>query len=96
MAAYIVVQIEIEDPALYEQYRAVAPASIDAHGGRYLVRGGAVEQLEGTWSPRRLVILEFPTADIARGWWASTAYGPAKVIRQACARTEMILVEGVA
>jgi uncharacterized protein (DUF1330 family) len=96
MAAYIVVQIEIEDPVLYEQYRAVAPASIDAYGGRYLVRGGAVEQLEGTWSPRRLVILEFPTADRARAWWASTAYGPAKAIRQACARTEMILVEGVA
>jgi uncharacterized protein (DUF1330 family) len=96
VAAYVIVQIDVQDPATYEEYKAEAPASIAAYGGRYLVRGGPVEQLEGTWAPARLVILEFPTAERARAWWSSTEYGPAKALRQAAARTEMILIAGVA
>ena len=94
MAAYVVVQIAVEDPTAYEEYKALAPASIAAYGGRYVVRGGRSEVLEGSWQPSRLVVLEFPTADRARAWWGSAEYAPAKAIRQRCARTEMLLIEG--
>ena len=94
MAAYVVVQIAVEDPIAYEEYKALAPASITAYGGRYVVRGGRSEVLEGSWQPSRLVVLEFPTADRARAWWGSAEYSPAKAIRQRCARTEMLLIEG--
>jgi len=95
MPAYVVVQIVVEDPETYEQYKALAPASMAAHGGRYLVRGGPVTVLEGSWNPARLVILEFPTAEAARTWWASEDYAPARALRQASARTEMVLIDGV-
>jgi uncharacterized protein (DUF1330 family) len=94
MAAYVVVQIGIHDPVRYERYKTLAPPSIAAYGGRYLVRGGPSELLEGEWQPARLVILEFPDAARARAWWSSPEYAPAKSIRQACARTEMLLIEG--
>jgi uncharacterized protein (DUF1330 family) len=94
MAAYVVVQIAVEDPIAYEEYKALAPPSIAAYGGRYVVRGGRSEVLEGSWQPSRLVVLEFPTADRARAWWGSAEYAPAKAIRQRCARSEMLLIEG--
>ncbi len=94
MPAYVVVQISIEDPLLYEQYKALAPPSIAAYGGRYVVRGGHSEVLEGAWQPLRLVILEFPTPAQARAWWSSPEYAPAKALRQRCAQTEMLLIEG--
>lgn len=94
MPAYVVVQIGIDDPVLYERYKTLAPPSITAYGGRYVVRGGPSELLEGEWNPPRLVILEFPDAARARAWWVSPEYAPAKAIRQACARTEMLLIEG--
>lgn len=60
-----------------------------------VARGGKTETLEGSWSPKRLVILEFPSMDRARAWWASKEYAEAKGLRQACAATEMMLLEGV-
>jgi uncharacterized protein (DUF1330 family) len=94
MPAYVVVQITVDDPLAYEQYKALAPPSIAAYGGRYLVRGGRSEVLEGGWQPPRLVILEFPTPAQARAWWSSPEYAPAKALRQRCARTEMLLIDG--
>src|SRR5688500_13488987 len=96
MAAYVIVDIVIEDAASYERYKALAPASIARYGGRYLARGGETATLEGSWMPSRLVILEFPDAERARAWWDSPDYAEAKGLRQACARTEMVLVDGVA
>jgi uncharacterized protein (DUF1330 family) len=96
MAAYVVVQITVDDPATYDRYKELAPASIAAYGGRYLVRGGTSEILEGSWQPARLVILEFPTVAKARAWWDSPEYAPAKALRQRCARSEMLLIEGSA
>ena len=93
MAAYVVVQIVVEDPKTYEQYTTLAPPSISAYSGRYVVRGGRSEVLEGSWRPERLVLLEFPTPEQARAWWSSPEYAPAKALRQRCARTEMLLVE---
>ena len=93
MAAYVMVQVVVEDPKAYEQYKTLAPPSISAYGGRYVVRGGPSEVLEGSWQPERLVLLEFPTPQQARAWWSSPEYAPAKALRQRCARTEMLLVE---
>lgn len=93
MAAYIVVEIAIRDPARYERYKPLASASIAKYGGTYLTRGGATTTLEGTWSPERFVILEFADASTARRWWDSPEYAEAKALRQSCAETEMLLVE---
>ncbi len=96
MAAYVIVEITIQDPAAYERYKALAPSSIARYGGRYLVRGGPTTALEGDRPVGRLVVLEFPDAERARAWWDSPEYAEAKAMRQACARTEMLLVEGIA
>jgi uncharacterized protein (DUF1330 family) len=95
MSAYVVVEIAITDPQTYERYKQLAPPTIAAYGGRYLARGGATEALEGTWSPPRFVILEFPSAERARAWWSSPEYAPAKAMRQASTETRMLLVEGL-
>jgi uncharacterized protein (DUF1330 family) len=71
MPAYIVADVEVQDVAKFEEYRARVPASLAPYGGRFIVRGGHVETLEGTWSPTRLVILEFPSAAQAKAWWDS-------------------------
>jgi len=95
MAAYVFVNIEVTDPVRYEEYKQLATATVAAHGGRYIARGGQAEMLEGTWRPRRVVLLEFPSVQNAKAWWSSTEYQPAKALRQASARTEMMLVEGI-
>jgi uncharacterized protein (DUF1330 family) len=94
--AYVVVQIDVKDAVAYEDYRRLATPTVSAYGGRYIVRGGPSEILEGSWQPRRLVVLEFPTAERARAWWRSPEYAPAKAIRQRSAETEMLLIEGAA
>ena len=96
MPAYVIVDIEVRDRDTYERYKALAAPAVSHYGGRYLVRGGATQTLEGEWQPGRFVILEFPSAQLGRAWWDSPEYAPAKAIRQSCADTEMILVEGVA
>ena len=95
MTAYVVVDIEIKDPVRYEEYKQLAPQSLAAFGGKYVARGGKTDVLEGARRPGRVVLLEFPNAKRAREWWDSEAYKPVKGIRQACARTEMFIVEGV-
>lgn len=95
MAAYVIVQIDVHDPVTYEHYKQLSGPSMVPFGGRFLVRGGDVETLEGSWHPRRLVVLEFPDAAAARTWWASAEYAEGKALRQASAHTEMLLVEGV-
>ena len=94
MRAYVVVEVDVQDPNTYEAYKAMAPPAIAKYGGKYLVRGAKCTTLEGAWDPKRFVILEFPTADKARAWWHSPEYAPAKALRQKSASTDMILVEG--
>ncbi|HSJ07584.1 MAG TPA: DUF1330 domain-containing protein [Longimicrobiales bacterium] len=96
MPAYIIVQVDVRDPVAYERYKALAESSVSAHGGKYIVRGGATETLEGSWKPPRLVVLEFPSAVAARAWWASPEYAEGKALRQAVAGSQMLLAEGVA
>jgi uncharacterized protein (DUF1330 family) len=95
MAAYVIVDVEVQSPEMYEEYKRMAPDSISLYGGRYLIRGGTVEQLEGEWKPKRCVVLEFPSAERARAWWNSKEYAPAKAIRQSCSETQMVLIEGM-
>jgi uncharacterized protein (DUF1330 family) len=95
MPAYIIVDIEVTDPVGYEEYKRLAHHTVLASGGRYIVRGGRAERLEGRWEPHRVVVLEFPDAERARAWWSSEEYRPAKALRAETAKTEMILVEGV-
>ncbi|WNG42715.1 DUF1330 domain-containing protein [Archangium minus] len=96
MPAYVLVDITVKDAETYERYKQLAPPTIAAYGGRYLVRGGATETLEGTWTPTRIAVLEFPTVERAREWWNSPEYAPAKAMRQASTQTDMLLVEGLA
>ena len=96
MSAYIIVQVEVTEPAGYDEYKKLVPATLAAYGGKFAVRGGACETLEGSWQPKRMVVLEFPTVARAKQWWASDAYRAAKALRQRAARTEMIVVEGAA
>ena len=80
------VDMEVTDPVLYEEYKRLATASIATYGGRYLVRGGATEVLDGDWSPRRLVVVEFESVEKVKSWRNSPEYAEAKKIRDACAR----------
>jgi uncharacterized protein (DUF1330 family) len=93
--AYVIVDIEVTDPTRYEEYKRIAHDTVLAHGGRYVVRGGAAERLEGTGTPHRVVVLEFPSVAAAKAWWSSADYAPAKALRQQAATSEMIVVEGV-
>jgi uncharacterized protein (DUF1330 family) len=95
MSAYVVVDVQINDPAVYEEYKKLTPASITAYNGKFIVRGGEIEILEGNWHPGRFVVLEFPTTDRAREWWNSVEYAKAKALRQSAANTQMILVDGI-
>jgi uncharacterized protein (DUF1330 family) len=95
MSAYVVVQIEVNDPVRYELYKAMVPPSIELYGGRFLCRGGAVDPLEGGWQPKRFVIIEFPSKERAHAWWASSEYAEAKALRQATSHSQMIVVEGL-
>ena len=95
MSAYIFVSVEIHDPVRYEDYRKSVLPTIEAYGGRFLVRGGKVEVLEGNWPKRRIVIVEFASAEVARKWWNSPEYAAPKALRQATSHTDMILVDGV-
>ena len=96
MPAYIVVEIEVHDTDRYEDYKQMVAPSLQSYGGRFLVRGGKVETLEGDWSPKRFVIVEFPSLERAKAWWDSREYADAKALRQATAKTQMIVVEGLA
>jgi len=95
MPAYVIAHIDVTDPIRYEDYKKMSPVSIGQYGGRFLARGPKPEILEGTWEPKRMVLLEFPSAERAREWWASEEYAPAKALRQATSRGDMIILEGV-
>jgi uncharacterized protein (DUF1330 family) len=88
------VDVQINDPAAYEEYKKLTPAFIASYGGKFIVRGGKTETLEGEWNHGRIVIIEFRDAETARLWWNSPGYAPAKKIRQGAANTNMVLVEG--
>ena len=95
MPAYVIVETDVNDPGRYERYRAASPAAVAAGGGRFVVRGGELAVLEGDWSPKRLVVLEFPDLDAAERWYASETYQEAKKLREGAATLRMVAVEGL-
>jgi uncharacterized protein (DUF1330 family) len=94
MSAYIIVEIEITDPVGYEEYKKQAGATVEKYGGKYIVRGGKTEVLEGDWKPKRIVILEFPTMDRAKEWLNSEEYREPRKMRHRTAKTHMLVIEG--
>jgi uncharacterized protein (DUF1330 family) len=95
MPAYLIAEVEVTDPAAYEDYRKQVPQIIAKYGGKYLVRGGKVESKEGGWTPPRFVVVEFPTMEQARKFYDSREYAPVLAIRKKASRSRLILAEGL-
>ena len=94
MAAYVIGEIDVTDPAVYDDYRKQVLATVEKYGGRFAVRGGKVEALEGGWAPKRIVVLEFPSLEQATKWYRSPEYAPLIKLRQKGSRGRLIAVEG--
>jgi uncharacterized protein (DUF1330 family) len=95
MAAYVIYQGVVTDPEQYEQYKTSAAATIEAAGGRYLVRGGDIEVLEGEAPAERTVVVEFPSKQVALDWYHGPGYTEARALREHCARARLYIVDGV-
>jgi uncharacterized protein (DUF1330 family) len=94
MAAYVIADIEVTEPAGFGEYRNRVGATIEQYGGRFVVRGGTVDPKEGDWQPRLLVVLEFPSLEQAERWYNSSEYKPLIAMRENAARTQLIIAEG--
>ena len=95
MATYVIADVEVTDPTAFEAYAKAGPAIVAAHGGTYLVRGGAITPLEGDWEPARLTVIRFESVAQARAWIESPEYRPLRAIRQKSAKSKILIVEGV-
>ena len=95
MTAYVIADVEVTDEALFEKYRELVPATIEAYGGRYIVRGGASEIVEGNNTPHRTVIIEFPSFEQAKAWHASDEYAGPKQMRIDSTNSNVMIVEGL-
>ena len=95
MPAYVLAEIEVTNPEGYKAYTAAVPATIAQYGGKFLVRGGTVEPLEGDWPARRRVLLEFPSKEAALKWWNSPEYERPLAMRRANSHGRLLLLEGV-
>ena len=94
MPAYVIADIDVQDAEKFEEYKKLAAPSSVPFGAKYLVRGGKVEGLEGAWLPKRFVVIEFPSVEKAKEWLDSQNYAGPKAIRQSCAKSNFIVVEG--
>jgi uncharacterized protein (DUF1330 family) len=94
MKGYVIAEIEVTDQPAYDDYRKQVLATIEKYGGRFLVRGGKTETLEGGWSPKRLIMLEFPSMEQAMKWYRSPEYAPLIKLRQRGSRGKLVAVEG--
>jgi uncharacterized protein (DUF1330 family) len=96
MPAYVIADVDVSDQEQYKQYMALSPGAIAAAGGRFVVRGGRSETLEGDWQPSRLVVLEFADTETARRFYDSEQYRQARDVRAGATRHfNMVVVEGV-
>ena len=94
MSAYVIGEIDVTDPAGYEDYRKQVLAVVTKYGGKFLVRGGKVDSKEGGWAPKRIVVLEFPSMEQAQKFYHSAEYAPLIKLRQKASKGKLILVEG--
>ena len=95
MAAYVIADIEVNDASAYEEYKKGVAATVTKFGGRFVVRGGAVQPYEGDWSPKRVVVIEFPDMAKLDAWYRSADYKPLLDMRLAATTGRLIAVEGV-
>jgi uncharacterized protein (DUF1330 family) len=95
MPAYFIVDIDVTDPTAFEEYRKAVPATVEKYGGKFLVRGGRLEVVEGCWRPKRVVLTEFPSLEQAKRWYDSEEYRALKALRLRTSKGNVILVEGV-
>jgi uncharacterized protein (DUF1330 family) len=96
MPAYVLADVTVTDAAAMEEYRKQVPATLAKYGGRFLVRGGAHQTVEGDWKPARLVVIEFPSLSDAQRWYDSEEYRGPKALRMRAGRTNVLIVDGVA
>lgn len=94
MPAYMIVDIDVHDSAAYDEYRKLVRATLAQYGGKFVVRGGKIDVLEGSWNPKRIVVLEFDSAARARQWYDSEEYRVPKQIRMRASKGNIIVVEG--
>jgi len=95
MSAYVIIEIDIIDSVGYDEYKKLAGATVEKYGGKYIVRGGRAETLEGDWNPKRIVVLEFESMQRAKDWLNCDEYREPRKMRHRTAKTNMIVVEGV-
>ena len=95
MSAYLIVEIEVTDPGMFEEYRRQVTPMIQAYGGRYIVRGGAAELLEGSPEPERIVVVEFPSMERLKAFHDAPEYAPLIELRRRSAVSRLVAVEGV-
>jgi len=95
MPAYLISDVSVKNAEAFQTYRTRAAASIAHYGGRYLVRGGPLETLEGGWTPRAIIVVEFPDLDRARAWYRSPEYALALEVRDDALSRNLILVDGI-
>jgi uncharacterized protein (DUF1330 family) len=95
MAAYVVANVQITDPERYPEYRDRVVETVARYGGKYLVRGGKVDVLEGDWDPQRLVIIEFESVERCYEWYNSLEYTPLTHLRHEVAETQLVIVAGL-
>lgn len=94
MSTYLIADIELHDTDKYKEYVEHVPAVIAKHGGKYLVRGGDSQVLEGSWSPARLIVLEFPDRQAALAFYGDPDYAPYKALRHSISDSKLVVVEG--
>ncbi|HSF53783.1 MAG TPA: DUF1330 domain-containing protein [Algoriphagus sp.] len=92
MPAFVLVEVNIQDASLYEEYKKLTPASVEAYGGKFVIRGNPVQVMEGEWKHDRLVLLEFPNKEIALEWYNSPEYQKAKKIREKASSANFFIV----
>jgi uncharacterized protein (DUF1330 family) len=95
MAAYVLVDLDVKNAAGLDNYRSKVGDTLTKYGGKFIVRGGAHEVLEGDWQPKRIVVLEFPSMDALKRWYNSPEYRPLIAERQRAASGPLVAVEGV-
>ena len=94
MAGYVIADVRVTDEALFAEFAAGVPATIEAHGGRYIIRGGDIEVFQGDWAPPRFVVVEFESAEQARGWLNSEEFAPIRNLLNRSSDTNVIVMEG--
>ena len=95
MPTYQIANVTVTDPEGFAEYASKAGEMVERYGGKYRVRGGEIEVLEGNWTPTRLVVIEWESRDHAKRWYESDEYQAIADIRRRCAYTEFVLVEGL-